>query len=303
MNILLLGIDSTLPNLALMKLSAWHKALGDTVAKAREVPFGQWDCIYASAIYTWSRSRMEQLEGHATLGGHGWELGSRLAPEVEAMRPDYELYGIDYGLGYLTRGCPRRCSFCDVWRMSPCPQVVGTWDSVLNPLSRFAMLLDDNFLSLHDQAKDLLREAIERQIEVCFTQGLDIRLITPEVAHLLSKLRFWNTHHTGRQLTVAFDSIGMESAFRRGVGFLLEAGIKSRQLQAFFLCGHDSPFSENMERFQIIRELGMDPFCMVYRSPKDGRRIEDYQLRDFARWVNRRLYKSCEFKGYRGQRR
>ena len=195
MNILLLDVDSTLPNLALMKLSAWHRSQHDSVTKAREVPLGEWDRIYASAIYTWSRRRMEQLHPHATLGGHGWSLESRLPPEVDAMRPDYNLYGVSYGLGFLIRGCPRRCPWCDVWKVWPSPLLVAGWDDVLNPLSSFVVLLDDNFLA-HPGHADLLEEAIDRGIEVCFTQGLDVRLITEEVAHLLARLKFWNTHHS-----------------------------------------------------------------------------------------------------------
>ncbi len=291
--------DSTLPNLALMKLSAWHKAQYDVVTKAREIPFGAWDSIYASAVYTWSRARMEQLEGYAILGGHGWDLESRLVREVDAMRPDYTLYGIDYGLGYLTRGCPRRCPFCDVWKMWPRPRVVATWDDLLNPLSNFVVLLDDNFLARLGRARELLEEAIERQIEMCFSQGLDIRLVTPKNAELLARVRFWNTHHTRRQLTVALDSLEMYPAFRRGVRLLLEAGIKPWRIQAFFLCGYDSTFDEDMERFRLMRELDVDPFCMVYRSPERGKRIRDRRLHHFARWVNRRLYKSCKFEEYR----
>ncbi|MFH1486624.1 MAG: radical SAM protein [Chloroflexota bacterium] len=302
MNVLLLDMDSTLPNLALMKLSAWHKAQYHYVVKAREIPFGEWDSIYASAVYTWSRRRMEQLEGYAALGGHGWCLDSRLPEEVERMQPDYSLYGIDYGLGYLTQGCMRRCGFCDVWRMCPRPRVVATWDHILNPLSSFVVLLDDNFLALGGHAKLFLQEAIDRGIEVCFTQGLDVRLVTPEVAQLLAGLRFWNTHHTKRQLTIAFDSLDMDRAFSRGVKFLFEAGIKPWQIQSFFLCGYNSTFAEDMERFRLIRALMLDPFCMVYRSRESGKKVAwavDRRLHHFSRWVNRRLYKSCEFHQYR----
>jgi hypothetical protein len=161
------------------------------------------------------------------------------------------------------------------------------------------VLLDDNFLALLGRAKALLEEAIERGIEVCFSQGLDIRLVTREIAGLLARVRFWNTHHTRRQLTVAFDSPEMYRAFRRGVTLLVEAGIKPWQIQAFFLCGYGSTFDEDVERFSVMRQLDIDPFCMVYRSPDRGKRIGDRRLHHFARWVNRRLYKSCQFEEYR----
>jgi len=135
-------------------------------------------------------------------------------------------------------------------------------------------------------------------MDVCFSQGLDIRFMTSRIARALAQTRFWNLRHSMRQVTFAFDSLSIEPRWRRGVQMLLDAGIRPRQIQSFFLVGFDSTFEEDMRRVEIIREYGADPFCMVYRDRESGKAIKDPRVRHFARWINRRLYKTHPFEEY-----
>jgi len=288
----LLDCDQTgFPNLALMKISAWLKREGHRVS------LNSGRLAYVSVVFTWNCPRW--LPNGVDVGGSGYDLKKRLPAEIEAMRPDYSLYGIDYGMGFLTRGCPRRCPFCIVPEKEGMIRVVANLDDLINPGSSFVVLLDNNFLAIEDWAKATLQEMAERRLDVCFTQGLDIRYVTDDVAHLLRNVRFWNLKRSGRQLTFAFDTPNLERVIRRGVQMLGQAGIPSRQLQFFVLVGYDTTLEEDLARIAIIRELGADPFVMVYRDRESGKVVGDRILRDLARWVNRRLYKVCAWDEYK----
>ena len=308
--VLLIDIDSTIPNLALMKLSSWHKAQGDHVALRR---MAKPDMVYASCVFTWGQVTLSNARNfHPDLlaGGPGTDIKSTLPALIAAMPPDYSLYRWDllrgrgftkpFALGYLTKGCPRRCRFCIVWDADPTPRQVATLDSLLRPDTNLLVLLDDNFLAKEALACSLLEEMTERRLEVCFGQGLDIRFLTDALAEKLAKLSFWNLHRTSRQLTFAFDSLSIESSWRTGIERVLKAGVKPRQIQSLFLVGFDSTPEEDLERFRIMRSYGVDPFCMVYRDRKQTqRKVSDTRLHHFAKWVNQRLYNSCTFEDYR----
>ena len=52
MRIGLIAVDSNYPNLALMKISGWHKAVGDTVEWYN--PFDDYDMVYMSKIFSFT---------------------------------------------------------------------------------------------------------------------------------------------------------------------------------------------------------------------------------------------------------
>ena len=123
------------------------------------------------------------------LGGSGVDLRLRLEPEIEALAPDYSLYPElgDRALGFLTRGCPLHCPFCVVPIKEGAPRQVSDLDGLLQG-RRKLILLDDNLLA-HPDALRLLEEMVRRGLAVNFNQTLDLRLLTPEAAALLRRLR------------------------------------------------------------------------------------------------------------------
>lgn len=115
MKVLLIDVDSKIPNLALMKLSAYHKAKGDKVYLNNGC--GSSDIIYASIVFSRNKNKLNGLRyfypnAEIRIGGSGYSLDSKLPNEVEFLKPDYSLYPeMDYSLGYTTRGCNRCCYF------------------------------------------------------------------------------------------------------------------------------------------------------------------------------------------------
>jgi len=272
MKVGLIQVDGKWPNLALMKLSAWHKQRGDEVTLI-DISSYDFDRIYGSKIF---------------MGGSGFDLNSELPEEIELQIPDYELFKKDFSIGFTSRGCIRDCGFCIVrekegWiREAPFDWIVS--DKVL--------LLDNNFLA-SPKWKEKLEYFIRHKIKVCFTQGLDIRLVTRENAELLSQVKYYDNHFRRRRLYFAFDDPKLEDVVKKNVKLLLDEGIKPRHLLFYVLVGYDTNFKEDLHRFEILDNLGVLPFIMIYNNRKDNQ-----QLRDFARWVNRRYYHVFPFDEY-----
>jgi len=294
-----LGSRNTLPNLALMKLSSFHKGLGDEVF-LNDFSVAP-DKVYISCIFTWNRGRALGLASlyramgcEVEVGGTGIDVDKKLPAEVEHMCPDYSLYRMDYSMGFVTRGCIRRCPWCIV------PRKEG-WIRFNAPLSEFVrhrkiVLLDGNLLA-YDGHREILIELMARRALVNFNQGLDIRLVTRDNAKLLSRVRYSNWRFTDRVLHFAFDLHEVEDEVRRGVELLRRYGVPRGNMMFYMLVGFNTTFEEDMRRFEVLRELGVDPFVMLYQPPS-GQIEHPKKLRDFARWVNKRIYKKVPFSSY-----
>jgi len=121
--IYLIDVDSKIPNLALMKISTWHKACGDNVALLRGSMVDlstKPDKVYASIVFKKNRNALDYLlSQHSDIdidvGGSGYDLTKELPDHIENMAPDYSLYPEnDSSLGFSSRGCFRACDFCIV---------------------------------------------------------------------------------------------------------------------------------------------------------------------------------------------
>lgn len=117
MKIGLIDVDShNFPNLALMKISAWHKSIGDTVEWC--LPLDHYDIVYQSKVFDDTYSKDIDWYPNADKnikGGTGYGIKDTLPDNIEHMYPDYSLYPDlteNTAYGFLTRGCPRGCDFC-----------------------------------------------------------------------------------------------------------------------------------------------------------------------------------------------
>lgn len=167
------------PNLALMKVSAWHKAQDDEVQWWN--PIESFDRVYSSKIFTFSKEETF-LPTSAIRGGTGYGIYNELPKEIDDMFPDYSLYP-EYksAIGFLTRGCIRRCAWCVVPKKEGSIHPYRTWREIKRPDSRDIVFMDNNVLASPFgivQMEDMVGE----NIRVDFNQGLDARLISPEIA-------------------------------------------------------------------------------------------------------------------------
>ncbi len=277
MKIGLCDVDShNWPNLCLMKLSAYHKARGDHVEWWR--PEGQYDRVYKSRVFTdtYSKDTITVTNaGEVVCGGTGYGLGPNLPDEVEHTYPDYSIYpqfsGIAYG--FLSRGCPRNCGFCLVSdkegrRSIQVADLAEFWNG-----QKEIKLLDANLLACPDHEKLILQLA-ESRAYVDFSQGLDIRLITPDNVALLNRVRTKAIHF-------AWDNpdIDLTPDFRR---FLELTAIKNvRKRKVYVLTNYGSTHEQDLYRVEILRGMGYDPYVMVYDRPS-----APAITRQLQRWVN-----------------
>ena len=277
MRIGLCDIDShNWPNLCLMKLSAYHKARGDHVEWWR--PEGRYDRVYKSRVFTdtYSQDTITVTNaGEVVCGGTGYGPGPNLPDEVEHTYPDYSIYpqfsGIAYG--FLSRGCPRNCGFCLVSdkegrRSIQVADLAEFWNG-----QKEGKLLDANLLACPDHEKLILQLA-ESRAYVDFSQGLDIRLITPDNVALLNRVRTKTVHF-------AWDNPDMDLTpyFRR---FLELTAIKNfRKRKVYVLTNYGSTHEQDLYRVETLRHMGYDPYVMVYDRPS-----APPITRQLQRWVN-----------------
>lgn len=307
MRIGLIDYDSKIVNFALMKLSSYHKARGDTVILNPASPTLV-DKVYCSVLFTWNRQKAAGLVGafpQIEFGGTGWDLQACLPDEVEFLSPDYDLYRpediaprlrgimtsakrlqkatavVNAGIGFISRGCVRSCGWCVVPKKEGRLRRVANIGDLLNPRSKTLILLDAN-LTANPDCLEILKEVKERGLELDITQGIDIRTMTPEIAQALAGVKHLRSMHYSWDET----SPAIESAVFRGIELLGRFVKKWRHL-CYMLVGYNSSFEQDMYRFRRLIDIGVDPYVMVYN------RIDDPRLRHFARWVNGRIYTTC----------
>ena len=313
--------DAKLPNLALMKLSAWHRQRGDHVhffaSPFRELGEPEYAAVYGSAIFEKSRPMAEQLSVQfpgALVGG----TGTTSVLTVEAITGedfdelDYDLYPDFTGsLGFTARGCRFKCGFCVVPKKEGRPKGVATIADIWRgePWPKHIHLLDNDFFG---QAKALWKartaEIRDGGFAVCFNQGVNVRVITEEIAEELASLDYRDDGFRKPRLYTAWDNLGDERLFFNGVDRLERAGVKPSHLMAYMLVGYDpaETWATVLYRFEQMVALRIWPFAMVYGDDQRGlplggcnADVGHQRLADFRRWVNGGIYRrAVSFESY-----
>jgi hypothetical protein len=274
----LIQVDGKIPNLALMKLAKHYESLG------HEIFFIDLSTIKADF---WFGSKI-------FMGGSGYDIKATLPKEVEEITPDYEKFGLDYSIGFTSRGCIRNCDFCIVREKEGLFHNVDmSWIK-----QKKVLLLDNNFLA-SPEWKEKLQYFIDKKIKVCFNQGLDVRLITEEKAEMLSKVDYRDDQFKTKRIYFAWDNIKDEEAIVRGIGLLTSAGIKPQNIMVYVLVGFNSTFEQDMYRTKKLIDLKVKPFIMQYNRNSTKKR--DPKLIDLARWINKRYYNFVKFEDYKGR--
>ena len=189
MRIGLLDIDGhNFPNLALMKISAYHKSIGNPVEWVNH--FNQYDIVYQSKVFTFSPDNEFHIQANKIIkGGTGYDPLIKLDPVIEKCIPDYSLYPkFNSGYGFLTRGCPNKCAWCVVPRKEGSIQPDSDIEDILQG-RKSAILMDNNVLA-SDHGIRQIEKIIRLKVKIDFNQGLDARLIDRPMAKILSQVRW-----------------------------------------------------------------------------------------------------------------
>lgn len=304
MNVLLMDIDSKIPNLALMKISAYHKSINNKVSL---ITLGENkpdlnnvlrditpDKTYISIIFKKNKPLVDNIVGGLRfmypdslidIGGSGYSLTKTLPREIEYIMPDYDIYSnCDSSYGYTSRGCNRNCYFCIVTKKEGKFKRNMHPSRFYNPKYKKITFLDSGILWDKEWFKTVANWCIQKEISPWFTQGFDIRLIDENDVDLLIKLHGLkgNTHF----IEFAWDDIRLEKVIRNKIEMLKNQGLKIRQYAQFYVyVDNDEEFDSGLYRCNTLKELGTNPFVMFNIDNERTKRIVNLQS-----WAN--------FKGY-----
>lgn len=284
------------PNLCIMKLSAWHKQQGDTTEWYDPLLGGHYDKVYVSKVFSFSPDYEFCIDADEVVyGGSGFAISMvdgrevydkskdpSLPEEIEHMFPDYSIYGItDTAYGFISRGCPRGCSFCHVKNMQ------GTKAHRVARLSEFwngqknIVLLDPN-ISACAEWREIFQELIDSKACIDFSQGLDIRLMTPEKIEMLKSIRCKQVHFAWDRYEDKDIIVPKLKDFKNITGW------GRQKIVVYCLVGDRERrvTEEDLERIYTMREIGCDPYVMVYDKQSLGK---GHELKKLQRWVNNRV--------------
>ena len=300
----LIDVDGhNFPNLALMRISAYHKAKGDQVEWWWS-DFVHYDVVYMSKVFSdaYSPDVPEPLNADKVIkGGTGYQIhlvngkeeydketDTKLPIEVERMFPDYSIYPqYDFAVSMTSRGCPRGCSFCHVAaKEGRCAVKVADVSDFWNGQKEIR-ILDPNITACKEK-RDLMKQYKETGAILDFTQGLDIRLLNDDDIADINEMRL-------RTLHFAWDNPkdDLEGKFRN---FANSFRRKSNIGMVYCLTNFNSTMEENLYRIYTLRDMGYDPYVMVYDKPHAPKEIKMLQ-----RWCNNKIIFRSEpnFKNYR----
>ena len=286
----LYDVDSKIPNLALMRISAFYKSQGFETELYKSLWHKTYRKIYASKIFNFSSG--SRITDDMILGGTGIDLKTKLPEEIKNYAPDYSLYNFPHSIGFAMRGCRFRCKFCHVPKTEGKARANKSISAIwTNRSSRFLILLDNDFFG-NPEWKDRIEEIIDLNLLVNFSQGFNIRLITEEQASYLSRVKFRNLNCTKKQVHFAWDRFKDERLIKKGIDICTGAGITPNQMAFYVLIGFDTTPEQDMYRVKYLRNFGCDPYVMPYDK-------KDLYQRHFARWVNHKaMFKTCSFFEY-----
>ena len=284
------------PNIALMKISAWHKQQGDLVEWWWG--WGQYDRVYMSKVFdeTYSADVPEPLNAKEIIkGGTGYGLENKLPDEIERCFPDYSIYPKytkDKAYGFLTRGCPNNCPFCIVSKKEGRKSCkVADLDQWWNGQKNI-ILTDPNILACKDHM-ELLRQLAESNAWVDMNQGVDARLLNEDNIDALNKIKIKRIHF-------AWDLMDRSEQVLKGLNLYLEHGkIKDHRRRAVYvLTNYNTTMKENIYRIHTLQSIGYDPYVMIYDKPHAPR-----EVRLLQRWCNnKKLFATCEWEDCDGKR-
>ncbi len=243
------------PNLALMKISAYYKAQGDTVAWWNG-PIYSYDLVYSSKVFDFTPEEPflppETIKGGT---GYGGDISKQLPHEIDRMKPDYSIYPkCDYAIGFLTRGCPNRCPWCYVPAKEGDIKPYRDWHEIVRTDTNKLVLMDNNVLA-SEYGIAQLESLVGSGYRIDLNQGMDARLVTPEVADILARLEWI------RVLRFSCDQQSQIEPVSRAVELLEKRGVKPYRIFVYVLVRQnvaDAAYRvEKLKKYHNINLYGM----------------------------------------------
>lgn len=270
MRVSLIDEDSLYNNLALMKISAYHKSKNDIVG----FNLSNADVVYHSIIFTKNKGRSKNkhlTDAKHIFGGSGFSFNSWLNNDIEFIKPDYDLYPSEYSMGYTSRGCNRNCYFCFVYKKEGYFQIWQHPKYFVDDRFKSVMLLDNNILLDREWFLGIANYFLDVGIKVDMTQGYDIRLIDEDIINYIIEIR-----DKSKPLKFAFDDTKLEGVVREKIYLMKDFGINTKNEVAFYCyCDDDDMHDDTVYRCNVLRSLNVNADVMFNCDKKKTSRIKN----------------------------
>ena len=285
----LIDVDGhNFPNLALMKISAFHKSIGDSV---EWVNINNYDRTYMSKVFTFSPDYQNGFSNYGEIikGGTGYNMNV-LPSEIDSISPDYSIYPkFKEAYGFLTRGCPNKCDWCIVPSKEGNIKPYADIEEFLQ--GRKQVILMDNNVLAHEHGLKQIEKIIKLGVKIDFNQGLDARIIAKnkDIAELLSKVKWI------RYLRMACDTKSQIPFIEKALENLNAFGFKNYRVFVYVLI---KDIDDALDRINFLKQKGCSPFAQPFRNFENN--TIDKEAKKLARYVNHKaIFKSVEFKNYK----
>lgn len=309
--VLLFQLDGKIPNVALMRIAAHHRALGDAVelrqagnhaAIQRRLNEQEPDMVYASLIFERTRPLGEALKRAypgALLGGTGWNLSLKLEDiGITTKEQNYDLYPKwRASIGFSQRGCRLKCKFCVVPRKEGAVVEESTIEEIWRgePWPREIILLDNDFFG-QPRWQERIAEMREGEFKVSFNQGINARFLTEETAAAIASVNYRDDGMKTRRIYTAWDNKKDGKRLMRGLQLLVDHGVKPDHIMVYILIGYwpGETHEDRDYRRQALRDFGCRPYPMPFERTRE--------LVGFQRWVIGAYDKTIDWPTWRAAR-
>jgi len=288
MKVLLIGVDFKNINLALAKLSTYHKSLGNSVSliklnfngypskRFKNINASMFDIVYVSQLFECNTNNYKVVDCNNIIYGGVGLNNNQLPLHIDSLDLDYSLFDVDKSYGYITKGCIRNCWFCKVPKHEGYIRLYSTIDKIKK--HKEVILFDNNILGFYGHMQ-ILEDLVNIRIRLQFNQGLDIRLLNDENALLISKL-----NHIG-ELIFAFDDVKDEKLINSKLN-LLKKYVKKDWKIKFYIYHNDKAYTlfDTLHRVDWCRKNKVLPYLMRDQNCFKG--LNKDFLTDMAAYCN-----------------
>ena len=277
------------PNFALMKISAYHKSLGDDVEWW--MPLNTYDRVYSSKVFDYTPEN-PYLPADTIKGGTGYGLYNVLPEEIDRMFPDYTIYPkCDYAIGFLTRGCPNNCEWCYVPKKEGNIRPYAMWQDIVRPDSKKLVLMDNNILA-SDYGIAQLEELTHTDYQIDLNQGMDVRLLNDDVCKILANLKWI------KYIRFSCDTQSQLPHFEKLVELFDKYGIAKSRVFVYMLVRKN--LKEADERLHKLENIckNFSVYAQAERNDRKGIVPDKMQMEFTQRYVYGRCFKKETWSEY-----
>jgi hypothetical protein len=289
MNVLIINLDSKIPNLALKKIEMYHKLQGDSILWDNDIMIPWANKIYVSNIFTFNKEKAKfYTQYNAVIGGTGWDIYKKLPDEIEKLKPKINF-------GFTTRGCIRNCHFCIVPKKEGKIQVVGDIYDLWDGKSKKITIMDNNIAAEKYHFIEILKQCQNEKIEVDLNQGIDFRLIDEDMIIEMKKTKL-------TKIRMSIDNSAFIKQFEEKIKLLLKHYYTNKGLlqTCFFVyvfagIGKGEDFDSCLQRLELLKKYRIKPYLMRHESIK----LQPEFIK-LAQWCNfPAMFFSCSFNEFK----